>query len=442
MAGPIQRFLSEYRERGAVRAHMPGHKGVGGLSEEYDLTEITGADSLFAPDGIIKESERAASELFGAVTFYSTEGSSLSIRAMIYLTRQYAAERGERAKILAARNAHKVFISAVAMTGVEVEWLCCSGDSYLDAGARAEAVRERLASGDLPTAVYITSPDYLGDMADIREIAEACHDFGVLLLVDNAHGAYLKFLPESRHPIDLGADMCCDSAHKTLPCLTGGAYLHIAKDAPSILAERAKSAMATFGSTSPSYLILASLDGVNGQLSCGYPAALAEFCEKMYKLKAQISQHGYTLTGDEPLKITVKAKDYGYLGYELGRLLEERNIYAEFADPDYLVLMLSPATKDCELETILSALLSVPRRERIESTPPKIGLPERALSPRVAMLSPRECIPARYSVGRILADVTVGCPPAVPIVVSGEKIDTGSLFAFDYYGIDKVWVVK
>ena len=443
MREPICDFLAEYNARGAVRAHMPGHKGVGGEANKYDLTEITGADSLYEACGIIAESEGYASELFGADTFYSTDGSSLSIRAMLYLVSQYAAQMGKKCRILASRNAHKVFVGAAALLDFEVSWLPPKGGSYLDARVCKDEIKEYLHGADeLPTAVYITSPDYLGNTLDIAEIAEACHDFGVLLLVDNAHGAYLKFLPISRHPIDLGADICCDSAHKTLPCLTGGAYLHISRSLPSFFRERAKEAMATFGSTSPSYIILASLDRVNTALSGDYPRALAAFCEKMDELKSEISQHGYTLIGDEPLKLTFRAKDYGYSGYGLGELLERNNVYVEFADPDYLVLMLSPSTSDTDLEIILSSLLSVPRRERIENTPPKIGLPERALSPREAMLSPRELISVKDAVGRTLAAVTVGCPPAVPIVVSGEIIDTAALSLFNYYGIEKVWVVK
>lgn len=443
MREPICEFLAEYKAKEATRAHMPGHKGKGGLSAEYDITEITGADSLYDAEGIIRESENTASSLFGADTFYSTEGSSLSIRAMTYLVAQYAASQGKRAKILAGRNAHRVFVSAASLLDFEVEWLAAEGSSYLDAAITAEDIRRKLSCSDeLPTALYITSPDYLGNTVDIREIAEACHDFGVLLIVDNAHGAYLKFLPESRHPIELGADMSCDSAHKTLPCLTGGAYLHISKSAPSLFCERAKESMSLFGSTSPSYLILASLDRTNTRLAGGYREKLRVFSDKMARIKTQISSHGYTLVGDEPLKITVKAKDYGYLGYELRDLLEGKNILTEFADPDYLVLMLSPDTCDGDLERIKEALLKIERREAIDTAPPPLALPERVMTPREAMLAPRELIDANDTLGRVLAAVTVGCPPAVPIVVSGEKIDTGAVSLFKYYGIDKVWVVK
>ena len=235
---------------------MPGHKGKDFLGfESLDITEIDGADVLYSASGIIKESEEIAASLFGTEkTFFSTEGSSLCIRAMLYLTKRYAARKGERAKILATRNAHKTFITASAILDIDVSFT-----SLDELFSKAE--------GEKPTAVYVTSPDYLGNIADIRSISELCEKVGAILLVDNAHGAYLKFLNESRHPIDLGADMCCDSAHKTLPVLTGGAYLHISKSAPKLFSEDAEDALSVFASTSPSYLTLASLDMANKFIS-------------------------------------------------------------------------------------------------------------------------------------------------------------------------------
>ena len=133
--------------------------------------------------------------------------------------------------------------------------------------ALASALDELSAEGRTPFGVYLTSPDYLGFVQDVAGLSAVCHAHGLPLLVDNAHGAYLHFLKEgSRHPIQLGADLCCDSAHKTLPVLTGGAYLHLG---PSVQADEAavRNALALFGSTSPSYLILQSLDAANAILA-------------------------------------------------------------------------------------------------------------------------------------------------------------------------------
>ncbi|MBQ9080997.1 MAG: PLP-dependent transferase [Clostridia bacterium] len=451
MNTPIDDFVKKYAEGGepcgALRLHMPGHKGVGDI-ERFDITEISGADSLYEADGIIAESERNAAALFGAHTFYSAEGSSLCIRAMLYLVALYAAEKGQKPRMAAGRNAHKTFVSALCLLDMDVDWLMPGGASYLSCPLTPEYIEQYLRSASpLPTAVYLTSPDYLGNTVDIAGICAVCHRYGVLLLVDNAHGAYLKFLPESRHPIDLGADMCCDSAHKTLPALTGAAYLHISPQAcdgfRSLALARVRDALALFGSTSPSYLILASLDRTNLYISQGYLASLAEFVGQVDELKKTLSDRCFGMVGDEPLKLTLAPKSYGYTGDELAALLRREGIEPEFCDPDHLVLMLTPSLGDGALPRLLEALCSVPRREPVALTPPAAPrLPERVMSVREAMMAPAEVIDADACVGRVLAAVTVGCPPAVPIVVSGERMDENVRAAFRYYGIKKCTAVK
>ena len=269
---PICDFVRGYADSKTVRMHMPGHKGVGTLGvESLDITEVSGADSLYEADGIIKESEDIASSLFGAHTFYSTEGSSQCIRAMLHLAKTQAWIEKKHPLVWATRNVHKTFLSAVALLDVDVEWLYGnSEESYLSCAISPRELEKLLKEAPhLPTALYLTSPDYLGNVADIASLAEVCHRYGVLLVVDCAHGAYLKFLEKSLYPTDLGADMCCSSAHKTLPVLTGGAYLHINKKADASLVDAAKDALALFGSTSPSYLILQSLDAANAYLANG-----------------------------------------------------------------------------------------------------------------------------------------------------------------------------
>ena len=440
MKTPIFDFVKKYSESANIRMHMPGHKGKGDM-ESLDITEIAGADSLYEASGIIAQSESYAGELFGADTYYSTEGSSLAIRAMLYLLRLYA---GEGCLVLAARNVHKSFVFAVGLLGIDVEWIAPRGGaSYLTADVDTQWLRERFSKGDkLPLALYLTSPDYLGHIADIEGIAAVCREFGVLLLVDNAHGAYLKFLEPSRHPMDLGADMCSDSAHKTLPVLTGGAYLHISKSAPELFAREAKRALSVFGSTSPSYIILASLDRANAYLSSGYSQKLRDFADKVSAIKKRLSDYGYTLFGDEPLKITVKTKEYGYLGEELASLLACAGIVAEFADRDNLVLMLTPENSDAELFKLNLAFSKIKKRQPIEESAPDIKLCESRLSVREAMLSASVYVTPREAVGKVLASASVGCPPAVPIAVSGEVINESAALAFEYYGVEKIAVAE
>ncbi len=444
MNTPVCDFVNEYVSKNSVRLHMPGHKGLGSLGfEDKDITEISGADSLYEADGIIKISESNASMLFGCDTFYSTEGSSQCIRAMVYLACVYAKSSGRKPLIFAGRNAHKTFLSACALTDAEVVWLCNkNGGSYLSCEITADDIEKSLlVAEEMPAAVYLTSPDYLGNMPDIKSISAVCKKHGVLLLVDNAHGAYLEFLPESLHPIKLGADICCDSAHKTLPVLTGGAYLHISPDKAKNFSDKAKTSLALFGSTSPSYLILQSLDATNKYIADGYREKLAEFVKSVDTLKEKLIDNGYTLCGNEPLKITIAAKEFGYYGCKIAGLLEEKNIICEFADKDFIVFMLTPETGN-GIEILEKALLSIPKKAEIAETPPEFSLPEKAMCIREAVFSMSETIPVNESEGRILATANVACPPAVPIVVCGEKIDKKAMECFEYYGIKEVNVIK
>ena len=439
MKTPICDFVRKYKDNGDLRLHMPGHKGEGALGiEALDITEIDGADSLYQASGIIKQSEENASLLFGAKTFYSVEGSSQCIRAMMFLC-SLAANR--KPKILAGRNAHKAFLTAAAMLDLEAEWLYpAEGSSYLSCKITAEEL-ERLfsSSKELPTALYLTSPDYLGNMVDVKSIADVCHKYGVLLAIDNAHGAYLKFLPESLHPIDLGADICCDSAHKTLPVLTGGAYLHVSPSVPSYIAENAKKALEFFGSTSPSYLILESLDQANAYLEESFKNQLKSFIPRLAEFKSRLEEKGYSFIGNEPMKLTVDAKKYGYTGDELANILAKSRVSVEFHDPDYLVMMPSVNT---DIETLEKVLLAIPKRDSVLQASPKFIKPEAVLSIREAMLGQSELISIKEAEGKVLACATVGCPPAVPIAVCGERLTKDIIECFKYYGIRECWVIK
>lgn len=422
---------------------MPGHKGRGKI-EELDITEIAGADSLYEASGIIAQSEANAGSIFGADTFYTTEGSSHAIRAMLFLAVFQLRKAGEQQVVLAGRNAHKAFITAAAALDFDIEWLYPAEEtSYLSCKISPEELDLAIKNcPKLPSAVYITSPDYLGNISDIKGLAAVCHTYGIPLLVDNAHGAYLKFLEPSIHPMDLGADMCCDSAHKTLNVLTGGAYLHISKQADPQYKASAKVALALFGSTSPSYLILRSLDEANKILDSSFKEPLAKICRLSGSIKKRFSRNGYIICGDEPLKITISTKPYGYKGREIADILRSHWIECEFCDDDFIVFMLSPANSRSELKNLEKILAELPKKEPIAEPAPASPKGISRLSPRLAIKSPWEEIPVDAAEGRILHFVGASCPPAVPIVSCGEEITKEAIACFKYYGISTCKVLK
>ena len=465
---PIVDFVRRYAQSGTSRLHMPGHKGQSLLGfEPWDITEIKGADELYEADGIIAQSEANATRLFGTVhTYYSTEGSSQCIRAMLCLALQAAPAAGQRPVLLAARNAHKALLYAAALLDFDIQWLWPAPQ---DAGALCScpvsaakltgALQGLAQQGKRPFGVYITSPDYLGGVQDIAALAEVCKDFGVPLLVDNAHGAYLRFLPQGgQHPIALGAAMCCDSGHKTLPVVTGGAYLHLGKNAPVQDEAAVRNALALFGSTSPSYLILQSLDKCNQILSEGYPLRLLQCCGHLTRLRRELNEAaaakhcpGPLALESEPLKVTLDAAVLGLSGTELAEKLRAAKIECEYADPRYLVLMFTPDNPPQDFERLSAAVLRI-----AEELAGPVTLPEetagefaelerglhRRCTIRQAVFAPQEQLPAEQAVGRICAMPTVSCPPAIPIVVSGEQITPAAAAWMKRYHVEEVSVIR
>lgn len=437
MIMPISSFLDEYASRKIIRAHMPGHKGV---SCGDDITEIRGADSLYEADGIIKESEERTSELFGSYrTYYSCGGSTLCIQAMLMYLSRICGKR-----VLAARNCHRAFINAAALLDLEVDWLYPEYDNSFLSGVITADMVEKALNEKPADLVYITSPDYLGHITKLDEIAGVCHTHGTKLAVDNAHGAYLRFVLDNNipmHPLYHGADICCDSAHKTLPVLTGGAYLHIAESLKEPYEYCIKQMMSVFGSSSPSYLILRSLDEL-------------AYCElddliEMYSDNKEDTDHikhilsdGYTLVGDEPGKLTIYASDRGYTGNELAEELRSRGVECEYSDETHLVLMTTGLDID-DLIAIGGKLMNIPartpltyeKRIRIFHHIPKMPL-------RDAFFAPSESVPTEQAAGRICSVPVTVCPPGVALVVSGEVFTEKDTNMLKISGISKVNVVK
>ena len=446
MSTPIFDFAEYYSNSGISRFHMPGHKGrtFHGL-EKLDITEIRGADYLFGADGIIARSEAQTAEIFGSVkTLYSTEGSSLCIKTMLAIADRARADRSQRMLAVAPRNVHKAFINACILLDIEVKWVYPSARSFSLCSSNVTAEDISRAVADCPRKpdiVYITSPDYLGFIADIRAVSEVCKGAGIPLAVDDAHGAYLRFLDEDIHPITLGADMCCDSAHKTLPCYTGGAYLHISKTAPEGFADCAKNVMSMFASTSPSYLIMESLDLCGEYLIKRYRGELAETVRRTDICKAKLSAVGWKLLGQEKCKITIAASERGISGDALGDFLRGHKIEPEYTDADVVVLMVTPFNDEEDYRRLEEAMSEAPAGEgkALEFC----GIPQAVVRMpiREAALMKSCKVPVREARGRICGMTVTGCQPSVPIAVSGEEITAEIIAVFEKYGIESIDVL-
>lgn len=450
MNTPICDFVREYATNNPVRMHMPGHKGQNVLGfEALDITEIGDADDLYHPTGIVRYSEENASKLFGCPTYYSTEGSSQCIRAMLYLCLLKANDdKNTSSTVIAGRNAHQTFETACALLDLDVEWLYGSEKStYLSLDLTSEDVRAALIkmseNNEKPICVYLTSPDYLGNIADVKNISNVCHEFNVPLAIDNAHGAYLKFLPDgSIHPIDLGADICCDSAHKTLPVVTGGAYLHLSSKMNEEMGYYVKKAMAMFGSTSPSWLILQSLDKCNELVdeAC-WKEGLKRSINDLKILAERINSLGIRARLSEPLKLVIQPNEYGYEGDELAQILRANGVECEFADISNIVLMATPMNDSADFKKVHDVFETLPKKCPKCVSYPKISAPQKAMSIRETSMRMGHKVPVDSALGKVSAFNKTSCPPAVPIIMSGEVIDENTIRSLKAFGFETIEII-
>jgi arginine/lysine/ornithine decarboxylase len=390
MTTPIHDFLKKYAAAGYERCHMPGHGGQFTIDNGqrttdnlqltigFDITEIPGAVE------IITESERYAAELFGARrTLFSCSGSTLAIFAML----TFCANK----RITAYRGAHRSLTDAAILLNIDIDWVF-PGDSLTD------CINPDTA------AVFVTSIDCYGNMADVNTAEEVCKRADMPLLVDNAHGAYLVFTDE--HPIRSGAVMCADSAHKTLPALTGAAYLHIA-DIDYI--ETAQAGLALFGTSSPSYLILNSLDLCNLHTAHERERAYEAF-EAVAKLK---SAFDYIVPNTSRLHVTIDANACGYTGDEYAGELSRRGVICEMSDSRYTVLLFSTITEERNTARVLRAMGDIKRCTPI--------VPEVAPVPRPQkVMPPREAFFCENPPPGMCTRVDVVTPPCVPVIIPGE----------------------
>lgn len=442
---PLYTALQNYLKKDRISFHTPGHQGrfLPRNLYDMDLTELPDTDSLFEASGPIAEAEKQARELFHSrATFFSAGGCTLCIQAMFRL----AAPQG--GKVISSRVIHRSAVNTMALLGIEPVWVLPRPDAgpCLAGRLHPEDVQRALQENRDARAVYVTSPDYYGVLSDISGIARVCHEYGVPLLVDNAHGTHLALL--GRHPLALGADMTACSAHKTLPVLTGGAFLNIGETPLAKkfqFAERAKEAMALFGSTSPAYPIMVSLDLArewemkNGRREWQRLAQRVEKMKDTAKKKGLLVPEGET----DPTRLAVGTLPLGMTGQKAADYFRSQGIEPEHEDGAYVVCITNPFHTQEELDRLEKAIQTLPGKPCLIAENPAIPpLPPMKKSPREAVLAFQERVPLVEAVGRIAGEAACPCPPGVPIVMPGEEITKECMEFLSRYSLDEISVLK
>lgn len=465
--------LTEYAGSDAYPFHMPGHKrreipdGIpGGFPDPYgiDITEIDGFDNLHHAEGILKDAMETVAAIYGADrSWYLVNGSTCGILSAVFA----ATENG--GKILTARNCHKAVYHAICLNRLEAEYLYPEEitEFGINGGIRAEDVRKALEkdamrcagnSGDVRgkitkiQAVLITSPTYEGVVSDIRAITDAAHEYGIPLIVDEAHGAHLEYADQChsfpKSALEYGADIVIQSLHKTLPCFTQTAILHV--KGKLVDQDRISRYLSMFQTSSPSYLFMAGMercirymDGDGRNEMIRYEKRLERFMERMEGLQVlevldrEICGKYRTVAGWDPSKIvvsTMRAEDFH--GEELAETLRRKyHLEMEMTAPEYVIAMTSLMDTEEGFERLGTALLEIDgvlrrrmesgRKEKAASETPeglesKLSHPVRRMLICEAMDADTERTAFQDTVGKVSAEFVYLYPPGIPIIAPGE----------------------
>jgi arginine/lysine/ornithine decarboxylase len=423
---------------------MPGHKGamINAFPPELaailplDSTELPGTGNLFADQGAIREAEMLAAELFGAAdTLFSAGGSTLCIQAMLRCALPHGG------KLLCGRVLHRAAADAFCLLSIEPIFLECddSSSEYFPGRVTPQALTEALQRHKDARAAYITCPDYFGSLNDLTALAKICHAANIPLLVDAAHGAHLEFLNPASRAIMAGADFVAQSAHKTLPALTGAAWLHLAD---TKYAESARLAMRAFGSSSPSFPILLSLDCAREWLAVHGRHKLAQLSVRVMNTKSLLAKLGFhqPLGETDPLRIAFTTQN----DYDVGTFLRRCGIEPEYAEHGKVILIPSVANGTEDFVRLDAALHNLAKQlPDCANFAPQFSnhkLPRRALSPREAFMAYSKSVPIIHAEGKISAQNIIPCPPAIPIVLAGEEVNDEVILNLSQNGIDKICV--
>jgi len=439
---PIYSAIKAYTDTNPLPFHMPGHKLGKGIPEEFlveieklDLTEIPGTDNLHAPTGAIKEAQELAAEAFGArKSFFLVNGCTVGLHATI------SAMCRPGQSLIVGRDCHKAVINGMFLAGVRPHYVLpeYSAKFGINTGITASAVEKALDDVPDTAGVLLTRPNYYGVCSDVGAIAEIVHMRGKLLAVDEAHGSHLSFstrLPASA--LEAGADICIQSAHKTLPAFTQGAYLHVGSDRVDL--QRLQYFLDMFQTTSPSYIIMAYLDIArevmqkSGTMLLNGLVDVIETCSSgMASTGIKILDKADTAGFDhDSTRITASTKKLGISGYSAEKLLREKfNIQVEMSDINNVVCISTIADNSESVARLFSALTGLNRysgQDKGAVLPLFTGLklPTEAIEPEEILNASFVKILLMDAPGRISRDIISPYPPGMALVCPGEKFSRG-----------------
>lgn len=416
--------LKKYKRLHAARFHMPGHKADGKRFPLFkdaalDITELSFADCLENPDGLIAAAESDCAEILGAKrSFFLTDGSSSGIFAMLYAVKR----RG--GKIVIARGAHKSVYNACAVLGIEPYILKGNELDGIALPPAAAEIEDIFKKEKDVAAVLATSPDYYGNISDYSALRKICDRYGKLLLVDGAHGAYLKFDPDAAHRYaGEYADAWVDGAHKTLPTLTQGALLNVNRED---LIPDLREGAGIFRTTSPSYPIMASIEYGVKYLSENGGQLIDAVKREFSLMKMRLKKRGVLFyEGSETLQFSVDFGGMGICPYLAEEQLEKRRIYPEMNDGRYILFYLSPLTRTHHLARLERAIRRIAKMRSLKDTydaKPEQVCGIKKFSYLAALAFRKESVPIAQAAGRIAARNAGATPPCFPVVVAGEQI--------------------
>ncbi|NLY79868.1 MAG: aminotransferase class I/II-fold pyridoxal phosphate-dependent enzyme [Lysinibacillus sp.] len=440
---PLVESLVKFVDKQPKSFHVPGHKhgAFSGLPREiqsalsFDLTELAGLDDFHHPEEVILQSERLLAETYGADrSFFLVNGSTVGNLAMIYAT----CKRND--KVIVQRNAHKSVFHGLQLVGAKPIYVAPEWDeeTLTATSVTLSTLEEILNIHTDVKAVILTYPTYYGAVAkELKKQIELCHQLNIPVLVDEAHGAHFsasKVFPISA--LDLGADVVVQSAHKTLPAMTMASFLHI--KSKLVDSERINRYLRMLQSSSPSYLLLASLDDARHYLQTYLESDAAYLLDKKNQwIDALRSLHPLQVFEmDDPLKVLLRVP--GYSGFQLKEALEEQGVYPELADV-HQVLFILPLLKHgqvfpfAETRILIKEAIENLKREdgrALEFTTPmtelsNISIPEYSFDELEDMET--EWIPYVRAIGRISAKMLIPYPPGIPLMIPGEKITVSKL---------------